>query len=94
MVISGERANKAAEMSQQDVESLMDLIKCADLICPVLSCKSTNVQGMQLDPHEKGGAFDEVGYAILNMIRSTGTPTTIGVVQDLQLHELKHHDKI
>jgi pyruvate dehydrogenase E1 component beta subunit/pre-rRNA-processing protein TSR1 len=64
----------------------MDIIKCADIICPVLSCRSTNIQGMQLDPHEKGGAFDEIGYTVLNMIRSMGTPTTIGVVQDLNLH--------
>ena len=72
----------------------MDIIKCADIICPVLSCKSTDVQGMQLDPHEKGGAFDEKGYIILNMVRSLGTPTTIGIVQQIDHHELRHHDKI
>lgn len=61
----------------------MDLVKCADIICPVLSCKSTNVKEMHLDPHEKGGAFDERGYIILNMIRSLGAPSTIGIVQHL-----------
>lgn len=64
----------------------MDIIKCADIICPVLSCKSTNVQCMQLDPHEKGGAFDETGYIILNMVRSLGTPSTVGIVQHLNQH--------
>ena len=73
-------------MTSRDLESLMDLIKCSDIICPVLSCKQTDIQGMSLDPHEKGGAFDELGYAIVNMIRSLGAPTTIGVVQDLHLH--------
>lgn len=28
------------------------------------------------------------------MIRSLGTPTTIGIVQDLNLFEIRHHDKI
>ena len=49
---------------------------------------------MNLDPHEKGGAFDEVGYTMLNMIRSMGAPTVIGIVQDLNQHEPRHHDKI
>lgn len=31
---------------------------------------------------------------MLNMIRSMGTPTVIGVVQHLQHHEMRHHDKI
>lgn len=86
MIISGQRNNKEGNTTSQDLESLMDIIKCSDIICPVLSCKSTNVQGMQLDPHEKGGAFDEIGYTLINMIRSMGTPTTIGIVQDLHLH--------
>ncbi len=49
---------------------------------------------MQLDPHEKGGAFDERGYLILNMLRSLGAPSIIGIIQHLNLHELKNHDKI
>ena len=94
MIISGESNNKKVNPTSTDIESLMDIIKCADIICPVLSCKSTNIQEMGLDPHEKGGAFDDFGYSILNMIRSTGTPTIIGIIQDLKLHEQKHHDKI
>lgn len=64
----------------------MDVIKCADIICPVLSCRSTDTQKMSLDPHEKGGAFDEIGYIMVNMIRSMGTPAIIGIIQDLNLH--------
>jgi hypothetical protein len=41
---------------------------------------------MQLDPHEKGGAFDEKGYLILNMLRSIGAPSIIGIIQHLNLH--------
>ena len=65
----------------RDIPQLMDLAKCADIICPVLSCKSTNTQGMNLDPHESGRAFDDVGYTILNMLRTFGVPTTVGVIQ-------------
>lgn len=84
----------AAKRQEQQLLGLYDLIKCADIICPVLSCKSTNTQAMNLDPYEQGKAFDEAGYVILNMIRSMGSPTTIGIVQDLDLHEPRHHDKI
>jgi hypothetical protein len=43
---------------------------------------------------EKGGAFDERGYSILNVIRSIGVPSIIGIVQHLSTHERKNHDKI
>lgn len=36
----------------RDVSQLIDLAKCADIICPILSCKSTNTQGMNLNPYE------------------------------------------
>jgi hypothetical protein len=28
------------------------------------------------------------------MVRTLGVPTTVGVIQHLELHEKKHHDKI
>ena len=43
---------------KRDIEQLIDLAKCADIILPVLSCKSTNTQRMSLNPHEEGKAFD------------------------------------
>jgi len=42
----------------RDFGQLIDLAKCADIICPILSCKSTNTQGMNLDPYIEGKAFD------------------------------------
>jgi pre-rRNA-processing protein TSR1 len=79
---------------KKDIEQLIDLAKCADIICPVLSCKETNPQGMNLDPYSEGKAFDETGYTILNLLRSMGVPNTIGIIQHLELHQQKHHDKI
>lgn len=67
----------------RDIGQLIDLAKCADVICPVLSCKSTNTQGMNLDPYAEGKAFDDTGYTILNMLRTLGVPTTVGVIQHL-----------
>ena len=78
----------------REIGQLMDLAKCADIICPVLSCKSTNTQGMNLDPHVSGKAFDEAGYTILNRLRSFGVPTTVGIIQHLEVHASKHHDKL
>lgn len=52
MIISGELKNKKPDSGNKDLESLHDLIKCADIICPVLSCKQTNTQAMSLDPLE------------------------------------------
>lgn len=78
----------------RDVNQLIDLAKCADIICPILSCKSTNTQGMNLDPYIEGKAFDETGYTILNMLRSIGVPSTVGIIQHVELHQQKHHDKI
>jgi uncharacterized Fe-S cluster-containing MiaB family protein len=67
----------------RDIEQLIDLAKCADIICPILSCKSTNIQGMNLNPYEEAKAFDENGYTILNMVRTLGVPTTVGIIQHL-----------
>ena len=77
-----------------NIHQLIDLAKCADIICPILSCKSTNTQGMNLNPYEEGKAFDDTGYTILNMVRTLGVPTTVGVIQHLEFHDRKHHDKI
>lgn len=62
--------------------ALHDIIKCADIICPVLSCRSADTTSMALDP-EKAKAIDETGYSYINIIRSMGTPTTVGIVQHL-----------
>ena len=65
------------------IPSLIDLIKCSDIVCPVLSCASTNVQMINLDPHQAGGAFDELGYLLINTMRSLGTPSIFSIVQQI-----------
>jgi hypothetical protein len=35
------------------------------------------------DPHNYGGAFDEAGYATINLLRSLGLPKVVGIIQHL-----------
>ena len=42
-------------------------------------------ENLVLDPHEHAKAFDELGYTMLEYMRSQGVPTTVGVLQDLNL---------
>jgi hypothetical protein len=41
---------------------------------------------MNLNPQEEAKAFDDNGYTILNMVRTLGVPTNIGIIQHLELH--------
>ena len=36
----------------------IDYCKTADIICPILSCKDCNVDGLNLNPYENAKAFD------------------------------------
>lgn len=36
----------------------LDYCKAADIICPILSCKNCNLDGLALDPVNNANAFD------------------------------------
>ncbi len=57
----------------------------ADIVCPILSCKNCNVEGISVDPFENAKAFDENGYKLLSCLRIIGLPKTVGILQDLEL---------
>ena len=61
----------------------MDLAKCADIVCPVLSVLSANPQKIAEDPYNYGGAFDEWGYTAINMLRSLGLQRVVGIIQHM-----------
>lgn len=65
------------------MEHLLDLCRVADVIVPVLSCRSTNTQGLALDPYGSGKAFDDNGYTLLNILKNQGIPSTVSVIQHL-----------
>jgi hypothetical protein len=44
--------------SQREPQELIDLAKCADIVCPVLSALAANPQRITEDPLNFGGAFD------------------------------------
>ena len=58
--------------SQRETKQLIDLAKCADIVCPILSVLSANPQKIVEDPYNYAGAFDEAGYTTINLLRSLG----------------------
>lgn len=67
--------------SLRDTKQLLDLAKCADIVCPVLSVLSANPQKIVEDPFNYAGAFDEAGYITINLLRSLGLPKVVGLIQ-------------
>ena len=62
----------------------MDYCKIADIVCVTLSCKDAEQSSVLLDPFEHARAFDEMGYAMLTVMRAQGFPTVVGILQDLE----------
>ena len=80
--------------SQREPRELIDLAKSADIVCPVISALAANPQKITEDPLNYGGAFDEAGYATINLLRSLGLPKVVGLIQHLDRIEPKHQQKI
>jgi hypothetical protein len=72
------------EIDRNDPYSILDISKVADIVLVVMSCKETNVQGVKDDPFLHSKAIDELGYRALSLIRSSGMPSLIGVLQHLE----------
>lgn len=72
------------EVNRDDPYSVLDVGKVCDLVVVVMSCKKTNVTGVKQDPFEHGKAIDEIGYRALQLIRTQGMPTMVGVLQHLE----------
>lgn len=53
----------------RNFESNLDFCKVADIVCPVLSCKDTNLEKLNLDPYNNANAFDDWGYKVLSALR-------------------------
>jgi len=62
----------------------LDYCKIADIVCVVLSCKDADQSSVLLDPFAHARAFDDMGYAMLTVMRAQGFPTVVGIVQDLE----------
>lgn len=80
--------------SQREPRELIDLAKTADIVCPVVSALAANPQRITEDPLNYAGAFDEAGYATVNLLRSLGLPRVVGLIQHLERVEPRHQQKI
>jgi hypothetical protein len=47
------------EIDRNDVYSVLDVGKVADLILVVMSCKNSNTSQLTVDPENNSGAIDE-----------------------------------
>ena len=41
----------------------------ADIVCPILSCKDCDVEGVNQNPYEKSNSFDDLAYYTLKCLR-------------------------
>jgi hypothetical protein len=70
--------------SEREPKQLMDLAKCADIVCPVVSLLSADANNIVQDPYNYARAFDEAGYSTINLLRTLGLPKVVGIIQHLE----------
>jgi len=58
------------EIDRNDVYSVLDIGKVADLILVVMSSKNADEGQLKVDPDQYSGAIDEQGYKALGLLRS------------------------
>ena len=68
------------EINRNDVYSILDAGKVADLCLMVMSASGADETLLKVDPDKYSGAIDELGYKALGLLRSQGTPSLIGVL--------------
>lgn len=77
------------EVDRNDVYSVLDAGKVADVILMVMSAKQTDASQLKIDPDNASGAIDEQGYRALALLRSQGLVSLIGVLQHLEFASSK-----
>ena len=68
------------EVDRNDIYSVLDVGKVADMVLMVMSCKGTDESQLKVDPDKSSGAIDEQGYKALALLRSQGLVSLIGVL--------------
>lgn len=71
-------------IDRNDVYSVLDTGKVADMVLIVMSAKNVDESYLKVDPDKYSGALDEQGYRALCMLRSQGTMSLIGVLQHVE----------
>lgn len=71
-------------IDRNDVYSVLDTGKVADMVLMVMSAKNVDETALKVDPDRCSGALDDQGYRALCMLRSQGTMSLIGVLQHVE----------
>jgi hypothetical protein len=82
------------EIDRNDVYSVLDVGKVADIILMVMSCKKADASKLKDDPDQYSGAIDEQGYKALALLRQQGMVNLIGVLQHLEYASSKRQPQI
>lgn len=81
-------------IDRNDVYSVLDIGKVADMILVVMSCKNSDVSQLKINPEEYSGAIDEQGYKALALLRTQGMTSLIGILQHLECVSSKRQSQI
>jgi pre-rRNA-processing protein TSR1 len=81
-------------IDRNDVYSILDVGKVADLILVVMSCKNANESQIKENPWENSGAIDDRGYQALSLLRTQGMTSLIGILQHLEFSSSKRQPQI
>ena len=79
---------------KRDAYSILDISKIADIILFTFSCKEAKADKVRDDPDEFANAIDETGYKILNLLRVQGIPSSIGILQHIEMIPQKRRTQI
>ncbi|KRX00267.1 hypothetical protein PPERSA_10766 [Pseudocohnilembus persalinus] len=78
----------------RNLQSTLDILKVADIVCPILSCADCKLEETNLDPYGKAGAFDDYAYRVMSCLRLQGMPPTINILQDSQMFQGDKKNKV
>lgn len=81
-------------INRNDVYSVLDVGKVADIVLMVMSCKDTDESKLKIDPDQHTGAIDEQGYRALNLLRAQATMSLVGVLQHIECISSKRQPQI
>ena len=72
------------EIDRDDVYSILDAGKVADMVLMVMSAEESDETKVKINPDAYSGAIDQQGYKALSLLRSQGMPTLLGILQHLE----------
>lgn len=81
-------------IDREDVYSVLDVGKVADIVLMVMSCKNTDETSLNNPDKLKHEPIDEKGYEALNLLRSQATMSLVGVLQHIECISSKRQPQV